>query len=95
MQTHWPRMAGRKPDPTTLRAVTKHNLARPNTKNAVALAMMLRPEGTTQGQIAAALGRRNHNKIKQVVRKGRARQVPMPRKQGQRVYKLVLKPYMT
>lgn len=62
----WVKEAGKRPTVKELRLVESHNLARPGSKAAFALAMALRPEGVTQPQIIKVLGQPFRNKVKEV-----------------------------
>lgn len=62
----WVKQAGKRPTAKEIRLVESQNLARPGSKAAFALAMALRPEGTTQPQIISVLGQPFRNKIKEV-----------------------------
>jgi len=87
--THWSKDAGRRPAKAHLAAA--QTLARPGSKTAVALAMALRPEGTTQTEIKAILGRPYRNKLRDVVRSGAARRLQARPRDGLTVYRIALK----
>lgn len=86
----WNKDAGRRPTADQLKSIVAHGLARPNTKNQVALAMALRKDGTTQPQIIAVLGQPHRNKFKQVVASRKAKVVTSEDSDGHKVYKLKL-----
>jgi hypothetical protein len=87
---HWKKAAGDKPK-NQIKLVQKHNLARPQSKDALAVAMALRPQGVTQPQIVSVLGKPHRNKIKHLVSTGKATIVDMPQQAGHKVYRLKLK----
>lgn len=87
----WPRYAGRKPTRNLLNEVHNAQAARPNSKDAMAVAMAIRETGTTQKQITAALGAPHRNKITQLILSGKAKRVPMPQDDGHMVYRIILK----
>lgn len=88
---NWDKASGRKPV-QELKRVHKAGLARAGSKSAIALAMALRPTGTTQPQIEAVLGSPYRNKLKQVVKAGHARKIGHTHNDaGHIVYKLALK----
>lgn len=86
----WKPEAGRKPSKKLLATVHESNAARPGSKDAVAIAMTLRPDGATQQQIAAVLGGPHRNKINHLVVSKKAKLVKMPERHGHMVYKLNL-----
>ncbi len=86
----FPKEAGKRPSTGQLKAVVSHGLARPNTKNQIALAMALRPTGTTQPQIIAVLGQPHRNKFKAVKQSKKARVVTSKDDAGHIVYRLRL-----
>jgi len=88
---NWPRSAGRKPDHKVLKNIHEKALARRGSKDAVALAMALRPEGATQPQIISVLGSPHRNKFNELVRKRKVRLSKFASKHGLTVYKLELK----
>jgi hypothetical protein len=61
----WKREYGKKPSTTELKQA--ETLAKPGSKTAMALAMGLRPEGTTQSTLVKVLGLPHRNKIKKLV----------------------------
>lgn len=87
----WPvKVAGSKP--TAAAFETAHALgAKPGTKTAVAIAMYLRPEGATQGQVFNVNGGPYLNKMRALLATKAATRVPMnANEQGHTVYKLAL-----
>lgn len=68
-----------------------HKVARPGSKDAMAVAMALRPEGTTQGQVIQVLGHPHRNKIRSLLTHRKAKLLKMPDKDGMQVYKIDLK----
>ena len=86
---NWPTEAGRKPALTQLKQAA--TVARSGTKDALAIAMMLRDDGATQKQIIAALGQPHRNKPTALVLNGKAKRLPHPPKDGVTVYRLDLK----
>ena len=86
----WKQEAGKRPTVQQIRQVEQNHLARPGTKNALALAMTLRPQGATQSQISSVLGQPHRNKIKDVVARKQARLVAMPKVRGVTVYRIAL-----
>jgi len=85
---NWTRKAGRKPGPKQLKQA--HRLARPGTRNALALAMALREQGVTQPQIIRALGTPHRNVIKRVVASKKAKVKVARSPEGRKVYRLSL-----
>ena len=86
---NWPKNAGPKPTQKDLKLIHDSGAARPGTKTAVAIAMSMRPHGTTQGQIKSVLGSPYRNKLTKLVATGAAKREHVPG-HGQMVYKLVL-----
>lgn len=87
----WPvKYAGNKPTADNFKVA--HMLgARPGTKTAVAIAMMLRDSGATQPQVINLNGGAYLNKARELVAAGHAQRVPMPATaEGHTVYKLAL-----
>lgn len=77
--------------PTPENFATAHALgAKPGSKTALAIAMYLRDEGITQGQMANALGGPYLNKARDLVTAKLAVRVPMQQVNGHTVYKLAL-----
>jgi hypothetical protein len=77
--------------PTPENFATAHALgAKPGSKTGLAIAMYLRDEGITQGQMANALGGPYLNKARDLVSAKLAERVPMPQVNGHTVYKLAL-----
>ena len=62
---NWPRKAGKRPLVRHFRGA--YSLARPGSKNALALAMALREQGATQPQIMLVTGIPHRNIIKKVI----------------------------
>ena len=87
----WPKMAGRSPKAELIRFVHKLELARKGTKEAVAVAMALRPEGTTQKQVISALGAPHRNKLTLLQTKRKVRLLKQVNADGLVVYKLELR----
>ena len=85
----WPKQAGSKPTGEML--ATAHALnARPG-KQALAMALALRPEGVTGAQIVLACGAPQLNKMRDTVAKGWAKFAPLPMTDaGHKVYHLEL-----
>lgn len=86
---NWDRRAGRKP--TSKHFSSAHQLARPGSKNALALAMALREKGATQPQITLVTGAPHRNVIKDVVVKHKAKVKVSHAPDGRKVYRLSLK----
>lgn len=84
--TNWNRRAGRRPTTSQLRNAQK--LARPGSKNAMALAMVLRANGASQSQIALATGAPHRNIIRDVLSKGKAQVKTNVDQHGHKVFKL-------
>lgn len=78
--------------PTADQFKTAHQLgARPGTKTAVAIAMYLRDNGATQGQVFVVNGGPYLNKMRALIEAGHAVRVPMSADaSGHTVYKLAL-----
>jgi hypothetical protein len=77
--------------PTPENFATAHALgAKPGSKTALAIAMYLREQGITQGQMANALGGPFLNKARDLVSAKLAVRVPMPQVNGHTVYKLAM-----
>lgn len=70
---NWPKEAGPKPTQKDLKLIHEKHIARPGSKTAVAVAMSLRPNGTTQEQIKKVLGNPYRNKLTSLVVTGVAR----------------------
>lgn len=88
---NWPGAAGRKPNKNIFKTVEKQGLARPGTKAAVAVAMALREQGTTQEQVKLATGVTHRNKFRALQEQGLVQRVPAPSQGGLTTYKLVPK----
>lgn len=85
----WPKAVGAKPDALMLDTVHKLG-ARPG-KQALALALMLRPEGVSGAQIVMACGAPQLNKMRETCTKGLAKRMPASATtEGHTVYKLAL-----
>jgi len=87
--SQWPAKAGRKPSQKAFRQANK--ISRPGSKDNIAVAMALRPDGTTQKQIICVLGAPHRNKLKSLRETNKVQVVKMPSKDGLRVYKINLK----
>jgi hypothetical protein len=88
MPDRWNKEAGPKPSKDVMKQA--HQLARPGTKTATAVAMALRPCGTTQAQIKAVLGKPYRNKLRELTSRGAARTVLMRQQDGLKVYRITL-----
>lgn len=86
----FPRQSGKRPTILQLKSIVQHGLARPNTKNQIALAMALRKDGTTQPQIVAVLGQPHRNKFKAVQLSKKAKVITNKDGEGHVVYRLQL-----
>lgn len=89
----WPvKFAG--PKPTADQFNQAHGFgARAGTKVALAIAMYLRNDGATQGQVFNIVGAPQLNKMRALIEAGQAVRLPMPvNTQGHTVYKLALAP---
>src|SRR5574337_411959 len=86
--SRWNRKAGRRPTTREIRGA--HQLARPGSKNALALAMALRKQGATQPQIILITGTPHRNVIKRVVDNGLAKVKVVHDEGGHKVFKLSL-----
>src|SRR3954466_7767559 len=73
----WREGAGPVPSTRILQLVDQSGYVKPGSKDALALAMTLRPYGATQAQITIALGQPHRNKIKELVQSGKAHPVPV------------------
>ena len=85
----WPKACGAKPDAAMLDTV--HKLCAEPGKQALALALMLRPEGVSGAQIVMACGAPQLNKMRETCTRGLAKRLPAPATEtGHTVYKLAL-----
>lgn len=69
----WPKEAGPKPKATDLKAIHDTGIAKAGSKTAIAVAMAVRSDGTTQEQIKAVLGAPYRNKLSHLVANGLAK----------------------
>lgn len=67
---------GPKPSKTTLEVASQ--FARPSTGDHMAIAMTMRPNGATQSEIIAALGRPHRNKLKALLNKKQVKKLVLP-----------------
>lgn len=88
----WPtKIAGPKPSAAQLDVAAQLG-ARVPSKVGLALAMYQRPQGATQGQVIAACGGPQLNKLRGLITAGKVSRVSMPNDAaGHTVYKMVLK----
>ena len=85
----WNKEAG--PKPTTKEVEQAHQLARPGSKDALALAMYLRPGGATSQQVSAATKGPRLNKLRHLVNAGTVKKLAAPTSgEGHTVYKIAL-----
>lgn len=87
----WPKEAGPKPTQKDLKLIDEAGIARLGSKTAVAVAMSLRPKGTTQDQIKKVLGNPYRNKLTHLVATGIARREHVGGEGRLMVYKLHIK----
>lgn len=86
---NWPKQAGAKV--TGDQITTASNLCkRAGTSKHLALAMYLRPNGATQGEVVIASGDTQVNAYSDAIKLGLAVAVPVERRDGHKVYKLEL-----
>lgn len=72
----WKPEAGKQPTKKLLAEAS--SLARPNTADHVVVAMAMRPNGVTQNEVIALLGRPHRNKIKKLLVDRKVRQFVLP-----------------
>ena len=85
----WNKEAG--PKPTIKEVEQAHQLARPGSKDALALAMYLRPGGATSQQVSAATKGPRLNKMRNLVDAGTVRKLAISASgEGHTVYKIAL-----
>ncbi len=65
MSIKWKQEAGKPPTKKLLKEAS--TLAKPDTGDHVVVAMAMRPEGVTQGEVMALLGHPHRNKIRQLI----------------------------
>lgn len=72
----WTPEAGAKPTQKLLKEASE--LAKPNTGDHLVVAMALRPNGLTQNEVKALLGRPHRNKIKKLLADNKVKQFVLP-----------------
>lgn len=76
MRLHFNKDTGPKPSKTVLQEASKY--ARLSTKDHMAIAMSMRPNGATQTEIIKLLGRPHRNKVKKLLQDNKVKQVVLP-----------------
>lgn len=85
---NWNRKAGKKPSTKQLKIAQQ--MARPGTKNAMALAMALRENGASQPQIAMVTGAPHRNAIREVLLRRKATVKINVDNHGHKVFRLAV-----
>lgn len=76
MRVQFNKTTGPKPSKAILQEASK--LARPSTGDYMAVAMSMRPNGATQAEIIAALGRPHRNKLKTLIDSNTVKRLVLP-----------------
>lgn len=72
----WKPEAGKRPTKQLLQEAS--TLAKPSTADHVVIAMAMRPNGVTQGEVVALFGHPHRNKIRQLIQDKKVKQFVLP-----------------